>query len=291
MGCARRSVASLHQIPYLGDGACHRAVQNNRDQADDDLRNPNAMSQTRSIVSAQSAQIAPLFDSFKSYRSFQTQQVLEKIVAREKQRIQGEKFAWRLAGAAAGLLLGSADGLNFNDLFTAFTFGNLAGLAHAKFSKQDIQFLNEISTYWVVADGSPIDIMKRLGAPRSRILMLAEDNILVFTHHAGPRGEFLIPLGSAALVCPGFTNARSREVLERSFEREDVEILSDQLYPSLDGALQLDSVRRVSEQEALERHPVLSTVAVEKGYQPIDLEIGGEKTLAFRIPVPLHSDF
>ena len=44
-----------------------------------------------------------------------------------------------VAGAAVGWL-GAGDGLDFGDLFTAFTFGNIANMAHSKFSEKDIQF-------------------------------------------------------------------------------------------------------------------------------------------------------
>ena len=232
-----------------------------------------------------------LMANFKDYRSFQTQLVIESIVAKEQKRIESERAGWKLAGAAVGLLLGAGDGLDFGDLFTAFTFGNIANIAHSKFSEKDIQFLKEIKSYWMIADGSPIDIIRRLGAPKKRVLFFADDQALAFTHHVGPRGEFLVPLSVAGEACPGFTNHHSREVVERTFDGQDVQILESQLYPTLEGALQVDSSRRLRDEVAAQRAPELVDVAVANGYEPIDLEIGGEKVLAFRTQVPLHSDF
>ena len=209
-----------------------------------------------------------LMTNFKDYRSFQTQLVIESIVAKEQKRIESERAGWKLAGAAVGLLLGAGDGLDFGDLFTAFTFGNIANMAHSKFSEKDIQFLKEIKSYWMIADGSPIDIIRRLGAPKKRVLIFADDQALAFTHHVGPRGEFLVPLSVAGEACPGFTNHQSREV-----------------------ALQVDSSRRLRDEVAAQKAPELVDVAGANGYEPIDLEIGGEKVLGFRTQVPLHSDF
>jgi len=249
------------------------------------------MTHSTSITQRQLDQFQLLMSNFKDYRSFQTQLVIESIVAKEQKRIESERAGMRLAGAAIGLLLGAGDGLDFGDLFTAFTFGNIANIAHSKFSEKDIQFLKEIKSYWTIADGSPIDIIRRLGAPKKRVLIFTEDQALAFTHHAGTRGEFLVPLAVAGETCPGFINSQSREVVERTFDRQDIQILESQLYPTLDGALQVDSSRRLRNDVAAERAPGLVDIAVSNGYEPTDLEIGGEKVLAFRTQVPLHSDF
>ncbi len=230
-------------------------------------------------------------ENFKDYHSFQTQLVIESIVNCEQKRIQNEQLGWKVAGAALGLLLGAGDGFDFGDLFTAFTFGNMASLAHNKFSEKDIQFLKEIKSYWMIADGSPVDILRRLGAPKNRVLIFVEDQSLAFTHHVGPRGEFLIPLSLAEKSCPGFTNHQSREVVDRSFSSQDIEILANQLYPTMDGALQVDSSRRLRDEVAAERDPELVEAAVKIGYEPVDMEIRGERILAFRTQIPLHSDF
>ena len=232
-----------------------------------------------------------LMTNFKDYRSFQTQLVIESIVAKEQKRIESERAGWKLAGAAVGLLLGAGDGLDFGDLFTAFSFSNIANIAHSKFSEKDIQFLKEIKSYWMIADGSPIDIIRRLGAPKKRVLIFVDDQALAFTHHVGPRGEFLVPLSVAGEACPGFTNHQSREVVERTFDGQDVQILESQLYPTLEGALQVDSSRRLRHEVAAQRAPELADVAVANGYEPMNLEIGAENVLAFRTQVPLHSDF
>ncbi|MDA7501450.1 hypothetical protein N8478_00820 [bacterium] len=249
------------------------------------------MTLSTSIKPRQLDQFSMMMENFKDYRSFQTQIVIEAIVSKEQKRIERERMGWKMAGAAVGLLLGAGDGLDFGDFFTAFTFGNIANLAHNKFSEKDIQFLKEIKSYWMIADGSPVDILRRLGAPKSRVLIFANDQALAFTHHVGPRGEFLVPLSSAGQTCPGFTDQQSREVVERCFELQDVDILKNQLYPTLDGALQVDSSRLLRKEVAVQREPDLVEAAVTNGYAPVDLEIGGEKVLAFRTQVPLHSDF
>ena len=249
------------------------------------------MTLATAITPTQLAQFCSLMDNFKDYRSFQTQLVIQSIVAKEQKRIESERAGWKIAGAALGLMLGAGDGLDFGDLFTAFTFSNMANLAHNKFSEKDIQFLKEINSYWMIADGSPIDILRRLGAPKNRVLIFANDQALAFTHHVGPRGEFLVPLAVAGEACPGFANRQSREVVERVFDSQDVEILESQLYPTLDGALQVDSSRRLRNEVAAQRDPALADAAVTNGYEPMDIEIAGEKILAFRTQVPLHSDF
>ena len=78
----------------------------------------------------------------------------------------------------------------------------------------------------------------------------------------------------------------SREVVERTFDGQDVQILESQLYPTFEGALQVDSSRRLRDDTA-QRAPELVDVAVANGYEPIDLEIGGEKALGFRTQVLL----
>ena len=98
------------------------------------------MTLSTSIIPRQLDQFQMLMTNFKDYRSFQTQLVIESIVAKEQKRIESERAGWNLAGAAVGLLLGAGDGLDFGDLFTAFTFGNIANIAHSKFSEKDIQF-------------------------------------------------------------------------------------------------------------------------------------------------------
>ena len=254
-------------------------------------RNLTTMTLSTSIATKNLDQLQIIMTSLKNHRSFQTQLVIESIVASEQKRIERERAGWKLAGAALGLLLGAGDGLDFGDLFTAFTFGNIANMAHSKFSEKDIQFLKEINSYWMIADGSPIDIIRRLGAPKKRVLIFADDQALAFTHHVGPRGEFLVPLSIAGEACPGFTNYQSREVVERTFDRQDVQILESQLYPTLEGALQVDSSRKLRDEVAAQKAPELVDVAVANGYELIDLEIGGNKILAFRTQVPLHSDF
>ena len=249
------------------------------------------MTISTTIARPQLNQFSALMGDFKDYRSFQTQIVIQSIAAKEQKRIEQERLGWKIAGAAVGLLLGAGDGLDFVDLFKAFTFGNIASIAHNKFSEKDIQFLKEINSYWMIADGSPVDILRRLGAPKSRVLIFADDQALAFTHHVGPRGEFLVPLSVAGDVCPGFTNKQSREVVERSFEAQDVQILQSQLYPTLDGTLQVESTRRLRDDQASQREPELVEAAFTNGYEPIELEIGGEDVLAFRTQVPLHSDF
>ena len=235
-------------------------------------------------------QFCTLLEVLKNYRSFQTQLVIESIVLNEQKRIQSEQFGWKVAGAALGLLLGAGDGLDFGDFFAAFTFSNIANLGYMKFSEEDIQFLKEINSYWMIADGSPIDILRRLGAPKNRVLIFSY-HPQFFTHHVGARGEFLIPLSFAGVACSGFTNCQSREVVERVFDSENVEILESQLYPTLDGALQVDSSRRLRNEVAAQKEPELVKAAVSNGFEPVDMEIRGEKILAFRTQVPLHSDF
>ena len=154
---------------------------------------------------------------------------------------------------------------------------------------KDIQFLKEIKSYWMIADGSPLTLFADLEHQKTRPYLCRRSSFGL-THHVAT-GEFLIPLSVAGEACPGFTNHQSREVVERTFDGQDVQILESQLYPTLEGALQVDSSRRLRDEVAAQRAPELVDVAVANGYEPIDLEIGGEKVLGFRTQVPLHSDF
>jgi hypothetical protein len=252
---------------------------------------PETMMRSAALSASPAHEINTLLDCFKSHRSFQTQEVIQAIVKAEQRRIQNERAGWKLAGAAIGLLLGSGDGFDFGDVFTAFTISNLGGMAHSKFSEEDMQFLEEVNSYWVVDGGSPYDIIRRIGPAKYRILVFTQAEALAFTHHVGPRGEFLIPLCMAEDVCPGFTDAKSLEVLARTFDEDNIGILAQQFYPNLQGAVRLDAVRRLRDQEAVAQHPALATVASGRGYQPIELEIGREKVFALRTDIPLHSDF
>ena len=222
--------------------------------------------------------------------AFQSIKVMEAIVEAEQSRIQQERMAWRVGGMIIGGLLGIGDGFDTSDLLSGLAVGSLATLGHEVASHEQLEFLKKCKADWLVTASSPVDLARRLGAPRFRIVI--DDSswrgAQLLSLHQGARGDYLIPLDCANRCARGFTDPASHAALVNTFDPENYQAISYQLYPIESMALRLDSVRKLSrsESEGLPKHQ-----GDWAGSEPVMVEVGGQTHLARRFPVPVHSDF
>lgn len=223
--------------------------------------------------------------------SFQTREVLQRIVMGEQQRIKEEQMLWRVGGTILGLCLGIGDGLQLTDLFIGMSGGAIASLAHETMSHQDRQFLERCQSLWLVGQNSPIELAQRLGPARSRILLHdpAWETPVVFNHHQGHRGDHLVPLGNAGNLATGFADTQSREVLQRHFGGEDLQMLQTQLYPIVSHAVAVDRVTPISQMDALELDPHAPSFLAQS--RPVRIDTVEGTTVGYQVPIPAQSDF
>jgi hypothetical protein len=223
--------------------------------------------------------------------SFQTREVLQRIVMGEQQRIKEEQMLWRVGGTLLGLCLGIGDGLQLTDLFIGMSGGAIASLAHETMSHEDRQFLERCQSLWLVGRNSPIELAQRLGPARSRILLHdpAWEAPLVFNHHKGHRGDHLVPLGNAGNLATGFADPQSLEVLQRHFDREDLQTLEAQLYPIASHAVAVDRVEPISQIDALELDP--NAPSFLRQSKPMRINTSSGESVGYKVPIPAHSDF
>ncbi|MEB3295961.1 MAG: hypothetical protein VKL23_00315, partial [Cyanobacteriota bacterium] len=142
----------------------------------------------------------------KNGHAFQSKDVLQAIVEKEKRRIKDEQMAWRIGGAIIGGLLGLGDGFDVGDVFMGLAFSNLGGLGHQVASREQMEFLEKCKAAWIVTAGSPMELASRIGQARSRVIAYSDgwQTPLIFNHHQGPRGDYLVPLGLAHQHARGF---------------------------------------------------------------------------------------
>ena len=222
--------------------------------------------------------------------AFQSIKVMEAIVEAEQSRIQKERMAWRIGGMIVGGLLGIGDGFDASDLLSGLAVGSLATLGHEVASHEQLEFLKKCKADWLVTASSPVDLARRLGAPRFRVVI--DDSswrgAQLLSLHQGARGDYLIPLDCANRCARGFTDSASHAALVSTFDSENYQAISNQLYPIESMALRLDGVRKLSRSEAegLPKHQ-----GDWPGSEPVMVEVGGQTHLARRFPVPVHSDF
>ena len=222
--------------------------------------------------------------------AFQSIKVMEAIVEAEQSRIQQERMAWRVGGMIIGGLLGIGDGFDVSDVLSGLAVGSLATLGHEVASHEQLEFLKKCKADWLVTASSPVDLARRLGAPRFRVVI--DDSswrgAQLLSLHQGARGDYLIPLDCANRCARGFTDPASHAALVNTFDPENYQAISYQLYPIESMALRLDSVRKLSrsESEGLPKHQ-----GDWAGSEPVMVEVGGQTHLARRFPVPVHSDF
>ena len=223
--------------------------------------------------------------------AFQSIKVMEAIVEAEQSRIQKERMAWRIGGMLIGGLLGIGDGFDATDLLSGLAVGNLASLGHEVASHDQLEFLKQCKADWLVTASSPVDLARRLGAPRFRVVMddSSWDRPALLSLHQGARGDYLIPLDSAHRCAHGFLERDSHSALISTFDQANYEAISHQLYPIESMAVCVDSVRKLalSEAEAMPTH----SRSPQHGAEPVVFEVAGQKRFGHRFPVPVHSDF
>jgi hypothetical protein len=136
-----------------------------------------------------------------------------------------------------------------------------------------------------------MELASRIGPAKSRIIAFSEgwEEPVIFNHHQGHRGDYLVPLGLALSHAKGFLEEGSRQAMTNIFDEQNYTILSNQLYPNPDNALKLDSIRKISKDNAMELDPYANSF-VSNG-EPVILEIEGEQLVAYRVPIPVHSDY
>lgn len=224
-------------------------------------------------------------------RSFQTREVLQAIVSGEQQRLREEQMVWRLGGAIVGACLGLGDGFQAADVFLGMGFSGLAGLGHDVMSQEDRRFLQNCQSLWLVGDNSPMSLMQRLGSPLARVLLYIDgwQSPRILSHHRGSRGDVLIPLGIAGQLAKGFRQSKSMEVMQRHVSSENIKILQSQLYPDANSPLHLEGTQRISSAEAMAIDP--NARAFLQDCEPILIQIEGEQGVAYKVPIPVHSDF
>lgn len=238
---------------------------------------------------------APYADEMLSVAStgcgFQTREVLQRIVAGEQQRIKEEQMLWRLGGALLGAAFGISDGFHITDLFVGMAGASIGGLAHDVISNDDRRFLEQCQSLWLVGAHSPLELAQRLGPARSRVLLFDSSwqSPVVFNHHRGSRGDHLVPLGNAGSLAKGFADANSLEVLNRNFDRSELEALEAQLYPIADQAISLQSFSTLSKKDAID-NDLYAHSFVQKS-QPVMIQSNGSRGVGYQIPIPATSDF
>ena len=222
--------------------------------------------------------------------AFQSIKVMDAIVEAEQSRIQQERMAWRVGGMIIGGLLGIGDGFDASDLLSGLAVGSLASLGHEVASHEQLEFLKKCKADWLVTASSPVDLARRLGAPRFRVVITASSwsGAQLLSLHQGARGDYLIPLDCAQRCARGFTDSASHAALVNTFDSENYEVISQQLYPIESMAVRLDSVRKLSRAES---SSLPEATHEWTGSEPVMVEIQGRTHLARRFPVPVHSDF
>jgi hypothetical protein len=217
---------------------------------------------------------------------FQTREVLQRIVLAEQQRIREEQMLWKVGGTILGLCFGIGDGFQLTDLFMGMAGSAIASNAHEVMSHEDRQFLERCQALWLVGHNSPIELAQRLGPARSRILRFVPEweCPMVFSHHQGYRGDFLVPLGNAGALAPGFRDSRNYEVMGRHFDPEDLETLKGQLYPKAEQAIPVVAITSASKAEALELDPCAQSFLAQS--QPVHIDIDGNTEIGYKLAIP-----
>jgi len=248
--------------------------------------------------SAQSNQISEpiegldnLIEIVRHGYAFQVRDVLERIINTERERMENERLLWRLGAGAVTLATGGfIDGFGIDDLLSGMAMSNVAGMAHQFASKEQVEFLKKLQSEWLVLDRSPMDIRRRLGEPQGRFIGISRSNILdMFNiHQSGSRGFHMVELDYAGNVAKGFKDAQSLEVLQRSYDEEDIGIISTQLYPSNITPLKL--CRTITPEEAKKKDPYYNQLS--KAGAPFRVVYSDDtEGIMYKIQIPHHSDY
>ncbi len=254
------------------------------------MRQSNKASQNNQI----SEPIEGLDDFINMIRdgyAFQVRDVLERIVNTERDRIENERTLWRLVPGVVTLVSGGLiDGFGIDDLLSGMAMSNVAGMAHQFASKEQVEFLKKLQSEWLVLDRSPMDIRRRLGEPQGRFIGISRSNILdMFNiHQSGSRGFHLVELDHAGNIAKGFQDPQSLEVLQRSYDEEDIGIISSYLYPSSITPLKL--CRTITPEEAKKKDPYYNQLS--KAGAPFRVVYSDDtEGIMYKIQIPHHSDY
>lgn len=232
-----------------------------------------------------------LISLVKDGYAFQVRDVLERIVNAERERIETERGLWKLGAGIIALGVGvSLDGFDAGDLFAGWTFSNIGGAAHQFASKEQVEFLKKLQSEWLVLDRSPMDIRRRLGEPQGRFIGISQANILdMFNiHQSGSRGFHMVELDCAGNIAKGFKDPQSLEVLQRSYDEEDIGIISSHLYPSTITPLKL--CRTITAEEAKKKDPYFNQLS--KAGAPFRVVYHDDtEGVMYKIQIPHHSDY
>jgi len=184
----------------------------------------------------------------------------------------------------------SVDGFDTGDLFAGWTFSNIGGAAHQFASKKQLEFLKKLHSEWLVLDRSPMDLRRRLGEPQGRFIGISQFNRLdMFNiHQSSSRGYHLVELDLAGNIAKGFKNSQSLEVLQRSYDQEDIGTLSNQLYPSTIAPLKI--CHKITPNEARKKDPYFNQLSKAGAPFKIVYENNTEGIM-YKIQIPHHSDF
>ena len=234
---------------------------------------------------------ARIFSLAKEGHAFRPEEIAQRICDSELKRLNDEALLWKLGGGLLGLMAGSLDGFNAGDIMTGLVVSNIASQGHQVFSKEQKEFLQKCKAYWAVGEGSPLDIMKNIGAATNRVVMFARDNQepRIYNLHRGVRGQYLLPLDFAHEVAPGFTTMENKKVMARTFESDELERIAYQLYPVQSKAVKVESLMRVSLEEINDGNRFDGEEMT--GSQSFLIEAGGSKNKAFAFDIPVHSAF
>lgn len=256
-------------------------------------QNINTENQKNLYSALDTEAISQITTFIKEATAFESRLVLDAICKRELQKIKEEKVMWRLGGAIIGGLLGVGDGFDVSDVFLGAAVSQIGAVAYSEASREQVEFLEKVRADWLVTTNSPIDFTRRYGPASSRILVLQENNIhMIFNHHkGGSREECLVPLGLAGEHAKGFLQADTNAVLQSNFDKDNYEILSNQLYPIPNTLLRIDSFRRISNMQAVDCYGSAAELIIKEGGVPYRVEVLDQTDVIFKFPIPPHSDF
>ena len=226
-------------------------------------------------------------------KAFNSVEIIKTIQEQELQKIKSEANNWKMVGALAGLAFGLSDGFDFQDLLFSLGGSAVAGTAHSLASEEQVKFLQKINAYWIVEGGSPVDIVRRVGPAKSRLLAFtpaSEKPFSLYNHHRGNRGDYLVKLSTSGQKCDGWNDAKAFATLTNNFTDDRIQVMSKELYPTMDGTFRADSVRQVQLEEAISYDPNASSI-VDNSVKPVLVDADGKQQLFYRADIPIHSDF
>lgn len=226
-------------------------------------------------------------------KAFNSSAVIKIIQEQELEKIKNEGNTWKMVGALAGLAFGLSDGFDFQDLLYGLGGSAVAKTAHNIASEDQKKFLQQINAYWIVEGGSPVDIARRVGPARSRLISFTpyeEKPFSLFNHHRGNRGDYLVKLSTSGQTCDGWNDPDAFTTLCNNFPEEKIQLMSKELYPIMDGTFRADSIRQVQIEEALDYDSSASLI-VDNSIKPVIVEADNARKLYYRADIPIHSDF